>query len=468
MRTASRIPIVDSTKATVIDVKRSIQSAASLSKSSLPPTFGTRRLALPEALQILENGKLKRRMKQSEADVGECDSQRDRSYTLESDISTTTAATTPSLSFSLTSAPENAWWSSSNGIRAGGWDCNSPNESLPHASELLQEQHSQGAAPSQPAPQSRDEEDGQSLNENFDDVLPYYANAPPTTSTHASPLPTIHSEVALSANVAYSDSGDGGELDRALSRLEGKGTPPKTSIDQHALLQMFGNVKRAFETSAPTSTTFAENVATAEKYLAQQHSQSANEHERQRNGAGILGQTPISINKEHTVVSKWSESSPSDKELSPLAQGSHTEREAAAEQRRQDVTNTISLENSLSIGYPAVIPTSGTTPNLSSSDETAASPTVARRQSSPTFSVPKGKKNVPGSVSRARERAQIAGFARTTASAESKRAPKPPTPNNKICEPETVSRGRKSSPHLHRSASNAAMKGVKVRSRYGM
>ncbi|KAM0720631.1 hypothetical protein Q7P37_004768 [Cladosporium fusiforme] len=113
------------------------------------------------------------------------------------------------------------------------------------------------------------------------------------------------------------------EITRTLSMLEGKCDPPTTAVDLGHLSKMFGRLKSGFE-KAPKSATFVEDATVAERFLAKQD--AASETAKHAVGAQVNDdfETPATnYNREGATspmsvgkTSKWSNSTASIKRQS--------------------------------------------------------------------------------------------------------------------------------------------------------
>jgi len=467
MKTASRIPVPESKKATVVDVAKHRRTSSATSTPAPGPKFGSRRLVLPGALKVLENGKMRRQLKRMprEADVSHA---QNRTIGTPDSSATGGTADIPSLSHSLNSTP------------IGTFAPNSPELGSQGAARYWSDEattvHSRTAQNSTPA--QNGSQPGYSvsshratfLDADSDDELALPTRAPPSTSPYTLPLQTIHSEALLSTREADQQAAAYDELERTLSRLEGQGSPPKTEINEQKMMQMFGHLKRAAK-KVDNSTDIAEHAAMAEKYLAKHRSNSEGMNVGASKTAPSLRKEPsVHAARDHidsscpagkkkdTAISKWSDTTPSDKDLSPVAGGL---RPTIGHVLSQSTGNTFASNDTNEVGvadrYPSRVPTGGSivgddTSALQAdgSRPTADSvmiSTTSRRESSPTLG--KGSKAAlqKGSVRAARERIKLtnASFTRTTMAAESKRATKMPTPNTKpLRTSDRQSRGRTS------------------------
>ncbi|KAK5170897.1 uncharacterized protein LTR77_004041 [Saxophila tyrrhenica] len=447
--TASRIPIPDSKKATMIDVGKDRTSSASSNNSVAQPRFGSRRIGTPEALKILEQGKIRRQLQRSKRGESPSELQLHRTITSDSEGS---AAATPSLSRSFDS-PEGTLVANSPDPQPTAWQLygqsqksrESSEDDLKGAASTVRKQHTEA-----------------STEDIFADTLGAPLRAPPSTSPFTAPLQTITSEALLpTGGAGFQDAGMDEGIDargRALSHLEGKGSPPKAGVDQHTLRHMFGHLKRGKETTDNSQSTFHQNAAAADMFLA------INDHNAPASNAPAHPPPPRPTQDmtgyEHSrhayyreavakgCVSKWSDTTPSSNAVSSSSDGhrdgSPTVEPSGPAIRRQPPKSTPS------IGYPSSTPAEG----LNMSDADAADiMNISSRRSSPT--VPSVGKRKPGSVAAARQalhQNEVPSFARTTAASHSRMTTRLPTPTAKTSKtPEPVERGRTTTPSESRS-----------------
>lgn len=296
-------------------------------------------------------------------------------------------------------------------------------------------------------------EDGFETDGYFTDTS--FTQAPPTTSPFTLPLQTIPSEAMLTAHEMQQYQRPYDELVRALSHLEGKGSPPKTDVDPQALLHMFGHVKRELEHYPLESAALAEHAAVAEKFLAKNPSLPTDQTVLPGGTTAVPDRNNVRNEKRWThtaerdtmLVSKWSDSTPSDKALSPGDGGiALNQTHIPIKSRQSAARSRVSSNGTISIGYPSSRHFGFSNESAARPpppNEVASPPTVYRRRSSPTL----GGQNKPGSVRAAREgmKAATASFAHMTASAAAKKASRMPTPSTKLYDvPETQPRRRSS------------------------
>lgn len=455
MKTASRIPIPDSKKATIVEVKKDPPNPPTLQRSTGVPTFGSRRLASPEALKILENGKMRRQMQQAPTNA----SSNTRVQDLQQESEWTVPKTAP-LSHnansntvvgpSMTSTAQDTFDGKSG-------DDNETPTPLHRTLHFPNSTH-RNSRKSKAITRSHERMDLGSFQKDG----PWMINAPPQTSPFVAPLETIPSEAFLSVDA--NDLNDEGreELIKTLSHLEGKGSPPKFDVDNETLLTMFGHLKKGLERNPHNSAALAQNAAAAEKFLAMRGSsilevkglgddRGSARYSKIRNTQILQDDLQAATeNKKQTIVSKWSASTPSDNALSPPSYdiGSSFRHPTIPKARPK----TPCLEEPASIGYPSRIPSRITTLAMQTSDEAATIANIACHRSSPALS-----KRKPGSVRAAREGMQVANasFARTTASAESRKTVRSPNPPTRVFSvPDTSPRGRLTTVEQTRSTSD--------------
>ena len=431
--TASRIPILDTKKATVVDVGSGNRSSSgpTLVKSVGGPSFGTRKLNTPEALKILEEGKLRRQLRRTNMNDAPTVTQPDRNSTAESSAPT---VATPSLSRSQSDSSEGSLAPKSpdaEPVLPAEYEISTPSETQNRLSK-----HAKPAV--QTALSLSKGQDGKSPSEFFEHDTCTMSRLPPQTSPYTGPLQTIPSEAAFPLPGTGMFNEKQGQLIRTLSHLEGKGSPPKTDVDNRTLHEMFSHLRHRFDQNAHKSTTFVENAAVAERFLAMRGSSAAGvigfDPEQEPRGEPQIpsvdrqerkSENEISEQKQ-TVPSKWSNSTPSDKALSPPSDGLTSKPPVAfpdptppAPHPPKDSPNT-----PVSIGYPSRTPSRVVPATTQVSEDAAPVANIARRVSSPTL----GKRNA-GPVRVPHEAIQVIplGFARNTISS----AAKMPTSNTK-------------------------------------
>lgn len=458
-KTASRIPIPDSKKATMVDVKKDAAPTPPMPKTSGIPTFGSRRLASPDALRILETGKLRRQMQRTPTN-GSSNPKMEHKSTSFSD---TTTNKTPLLFRSVNSSPDAAFKKSSREYgtpESGSYD----EDEIPTPSDRSLRFPRVADQQCRRATSLSTYQDVEDYN-TFDDDATFAIKAPPQTSPYAAPLQTIPSQAMLSLDANDLNDETRNQLIRTLSHLEGQGSPPKFDVDNQTLLQMFGHLKRGLGSNCHSSAALIENAAAAEKFLTQRGSSTVEVKGLGRRTDAAVQTKPSNADasgeelavsdskKKRTVASKWSTSTPSVKALSHPSEGIGPDLQEPLSTKPSRLTNSFreSWQEPVSIGYPSRFPGRVTTMDLQASDDAAPVASIRSRRSSPTLS-----KRRPGSVRAAREGLQTAtaSFARTTASAESRKTLKMPAPNTRAFSiPEPSQRGRMMAADKSRSRS---------------
>lgn len=439
----------------MVEVKKDLPITPAIPRTSGIPTFGSRRLASPDALKILENGKMRRQMQRRPQNESARTSPQIRIVDQESDAKD---ANLPSSSYSANSASCLEYYGVSDGNTAfdSSFD---DEEEAPTPSDRAS--HFPGQTLHGSKPPLRVTTSQISVDQRlFPGGAMYTTSRPPQTSPFVAPLETIPSEAVLSVDANDFNDETKAELVRTLSHLEGKGSPPKYDVDNETLLHMFGHLKKGLERNPHNSSALVHNAAAAEKFLATRGSSIL-----EVKGLGGEGRTSkedlvkystegfryAQAQKKQTVISKWSASTPSDKALSPPSD------DIGTGLRPPSIPNsrpkTPSLQDPKSIGYPSRIPSRIATTNPPTTDDAATIASIPSRRSSPTLS-----KRKPGSVRAARDGLQISNssFARTTASAESKKIVRSPNPANRAFSvADTAQRGRMTVAEIPRSKSEA-------------
>ncbi|KXT05747.1 hypothetical protein AC578_1042 [Pseudocercospora eumusae] len=496
-RTASRIPIPDSKKATLVDI-RTLPLPPSNEGS---PSFGARRLVSPGALAILDQG-TKRRLQ--------------RANTNGSTASTTSSST-----------------------RILNLDHDD------HVHDKQQRSRSKSSSPGDTfGPSSSDEEEittpvmepfrlrnGASLKmdramamEDQFNLTPgelrfrSLRRAPPSTSPFTGPLQTIHSQATLAmprsedsptkndcvsqsnqfSNLAqrlhhlksshgsddYKDdvteAGDQQDsqhalrqllqetqthdqicqnngmpgldketknhLTQTLSLLEGHGSPTRDNFDHGKLEQIFGQLVPGIDRASKTNTLFNDATA-ATRFLEGESRDSVVGNRSPDQGNGIahgepggfddaIAELPAEESSQTPAVSKWSDSTPS-------AQGNSTDLPRK--------------EPQYSIGYPSSTRVPSVRSPVHLPRRRQRNSGVSSRNSSPTLGHSKtGPESIlaQGSVKRGHKAGERAGFARMTASAASKKIPRAAGSVSKgLKKPEEAKRGRHSFMASTRTAS---------------
>ncbi|KAI6887789.1 hypothetical protein KC360_g1182 [Hortaea werneckii] len=518
-KTASRIPIPDTKKATLIDI-RSRRSSGALSaklEHAKGPSFGRGRLDAPEALKILDQGMKRRQLKRT----GTNDS------TMTSATASTrvfTQAATPSLDYDRGSSPDctngpsssdeeevftptgrpNEFWAASSGLQRPPNFCvdgigkfvdksfepmsRAPPSNSPYT-QPLQTIPSQSAFPTsdvEGAALQRSSSKFAAMRKRLSDLQSEHADY--TTVFRHGPVPenTRVSLIELLNEYEEEDarlSGDGcptldddarRHITSTLFTLEGKGDSPTLEVDNETLHSMFGHLRACLE-KTPKTASFFENAVVAQKYLDQPESVPQRLHLQHglRTGPSTVmhnfeQSTTSSLAPIMPVASKWSESSTSAQDgvsgsdhVSPR-NTQHLQLGPAPFVAKPGPVRRTPPDAPRSIGYPSRIPDK-VNALLGTGESGVATPVPVRRTSSPTL----GKRK-PGSVKTARETMAKGGFARTTASSESKKSLKTPTSTGR---PLTVlnemPRGRSPFDEKPRSKSDVAgsMKTPRARSK---
>lgn len=507
--TASRIPIPDTKKANLVEIK-------SRSNNSTPtgrvPTFGSRRLDAPDTLKILDQGIKRRQLTQLQRKATD--------GSLNSQISAGTRTTGPADSFGVTrsraSTLEDTFGTSSSEEEEITTPTFQPSL-YPHApagtTTIYTTTHRHSAA-----------------FRLFDGAATALANTPPPSSPFTGTLQTIPSEAALLCytpedapplpthslkpsrfeelterlseaherdaqhtaehtgerapvpkSAKYSltellnsyanedESPDSGapalpldvetkHITRTLSLLEGKGAPPESEVDNETLLSLYGHMRRGLEKAVP-NVSLADNAAVAQEFLAREESVEGCEC------SSAIDTDKIACDRQserpqlpplEISASKWSESTAS----MPMAYFDPQSFSSRQTVEIQQMT-TPGLpperphpEPPQSIGYPSRVPSKAKKLIGPSNPETPSPTGSIRRLSSPTLG-----KRAPGSVRTARETLHQTrgGFARGTTATESKRTAKMPTSHTKPMRvPDSSQRGRRTSTEKHRKMSESS------------
>ncbi|KAK1055260.1 hypothetical protein LTR74_015799 [Friedmanniomyces endolithicus] len=478
-KTASRIPLPDPKKAMLVDVKT--RTSAATQKSDCAPSFGSRRLDAPDTLRILDQGIKRRQMNQPK-----------RTNTERSTATTETSSTgtyghneIPQVDRSKNNTPDGTLGTSSSEEEeiatptyhvgfaddAGGREKHTDghSNSYYHTAAIRLFDGAVSALGRTPPPTSRYTDPLQTipsqaiLPTSNDDEAPH----PPTHSRMASDLKSLNKRLSdlHTAHADYTAARIGDRarvlenaetekhITRTLSLLEGNGSPPHTDVDNETLLRLFGHLKRGMERQ-PESVSFIDNAAAAEQFLAHANDGSMVVHDV---AGTITGTHFTSLNSEEesspadampplplieAAASKWSERTESVEALSPVSS-------QVSPRHMHNPTRTHQLHGPpqrippdppRSIGYPSRISSKASALIGPGEPGVANRPVPFRRPTSPTL----GKRQ-PGSVRAARDTLHHmkGGFARTTASAESKKSPKMPTPSTRPLQlPESAQRGR--------------------------
>lgn len=516
-KTASRIPLPDVKKATLVDIRSRRSSGTSTPKSERGPTFGTRRLDAPDTLKILDQGIKRRQLTQLK-----------RTNTNGSSTTATSSSTgvphhgaTPVLDDSRCSSPEGTCGRSSSDeeevTTPADKHFNLADRGLPldHSSKCYHDaavKLFEGAVSALPRPPpSTSQFTGPLQTIPSQAILPFHTEDPaPPVAAHqrqpsdfaimmkrfsnlhaahadhtagligdraAAPESTRYSlmdilseyereDVRLSREgYAMLDDETRKNITRTLSVLEGNGSPPKTQVDNETLLQMFGHLKRGLE-KTPKTASFVENAVAAQKYLTQPNS-NASQQNHMTGGVPPTGGSDKDKSEQlcaqdaaknhlpplEAVASKWSDSTSSDKVVSRTGMSPQNRHGGAKSSQPQPPKRT-PPKPPQSIGYPTRVPAKANALLGTGSSDAATPPAPVRPLSSPTL----GKRK-PGSVRAARETLDQVrgGFARSTTSAESKKTPKMPTPNTRAYSvADDGHRGRVPSAEKSRTKSDSA------------
>ncbi|GAB1738668.1 hypothetical protein NU219Hw_g3466t1 [Hortaea werneckii] len=477
-KTASRIPIPDTKKATLIDIKSRRLSGALSSKieHAKGPSFGRGRLDAPEALKILDQGMKRRQLK--------------RTDTSDSTMTSATASTrvftqgeTPSLDYDRTSSPDctngpsssdeeevftptdrpNEYWAASSGLQRLPSFCvdgmgsqaeksfefmsRAPPSNSPYT-QPLQTTPSQSAFPTSDVADAALQRSSSKLaamkkrlsdlQSEHADYTAVFRHGPVPESTRVSLIELLNEYEEEDARLsrdgcATLDDDARRHITSTLFTLEGKGDSPTLEVDNETLYTMFGHLRACLE-KTPRAASFYENAVVAQKYLDQPQSVPQRlhlQHGRRTEASPVMNNFEQSATSSLTpmvpVASKWSESSTSAQEggsgsdrISPR-DTQHIQLGPAPSVAKPGPLRRTPPDAPRSIGYPSRIPDK-VNALLGPGESGAATPLPVRRISSPTL----GKRK-PGSVKTARETMMRGGFARTTASAESKKGSKAQT-----------------------------------------
>ncbi|KAI7250448.1 hypothetical protein KC352_g12851 [Hortaea werneckii] len=507
-KTASRIPIPDTKKATLIDI-RSRRSSGALSaklEHAKGPSFGRGRLDAPEALKILDQGMKRRQLKRTDTNDS----------TMTSATASTrvfTQAETPSLDYDRSSSPDctngpsssdeeevftptdrpNEVWAASSGLQRPPSFCvdgigrfvdksfESMNRAPPSNSpytQPLQTIPSQSAFPTSDvtdAARQRSSSKLAAMRKRLSDLQSEHADytavfrhGPVPESTRVSLIELLNEyeeEDARLSRDGFATINDDARrhITSTLFTLEGKGDSPTLEVDNETLHSMFGHLRACLE-KTPKTASFYENAVVAQKYLDQPESVPQRLHLQH---GRRTGPSPVMHNFEQSttssltpivpIASKWSESSTSAQDgvsgtdhISPR-NTQHIPLGPAPSVAKPGPLRRTPPDAPRSIGYPSRIPDK-VNALLGPGDSGVAMPLPVRRTSSPTL----GKRK-PGSVKTARETMVRGGFAHTTASAESKKSLKTPTSTGRpLTALNEMPRGRSPSNEKPRSKSDTA------------
>ena len=210
----------------MVDVKKELPMTPIVPKTSGIPTFGSRRLASPDALKILENGKMRRQMQRAPQCENASDSPSVRIVNEENERE---AIEMPSSSYSATTsagAEQSITPEENKAFDTNVDDDDEPPTPSDISSHFPCQPHRR-SKPSLRIPTSISSPE-QGL---FPSDAKRRASRPPQTSPFVAPLETIPSEAILTVDANDLNDETKDELIRTLSHLEGKGSPPKYDVD---------------------------------------------------------------------------------------------------------------------------------------------------------------------------------------------------------------------------------------------
>lgn len=429
VQTASRLPITESQKPTIVDVKPR-NSQGSAKSAQQPPTFGSRRLDSRTA-DILDNGIKRRQLQRSRGNVSDG---RRTLYRAATDASDAPTVDTPPPSVGRTSS---AWDSTD----SDGFTVTKSDEDLTFAPSASENGSEITTPVDQPTRYSKRFERNTGVSNTpsrsgFDAALGDESSSlhahPPPTSPITAPLPTIPSEAALPVHRPDDEE----KITQALSYLEGKGSPPKHDVDDRTLRKMFGHMAKTFEAKNATMSTsgFLEDAANAKRFLAMAEKDECEPEEQQpekvRSSPGPLAHKeaqPAYPFVLEPAVSKWSDTTPSEREMKEdsvnitKAPNMYYSQQPATEPTPPPAQEAHARSHE-SIGYPSRV--AQRSEMLTQTQNVVADvPDIARRKSSPTL----GPKS--GSVRRACESVRsVPAYARSTQAAEARMNSRLPTP----------------------------------------
>ncbi|KAK5724866.1 hypothetical protein LTR17_013449 [Elasticomyces elasticus] len=522
-KTASRIPIPDPKKAMLVDVKS--RTSAATQKSDHAPSFGSRRLDAPDTLKILNQGIKRRQMNQPKR----ANTSHSTATTETSSTHTYVQSEYPAVDRSKTNTPENTFGNSSSdeeeivtptyqvdfgntghqdklidghrnsyyhnaAVRLFDGAVSALGRTPPPTSpytDPLQTIQSQIVLPTQDeggtllsvSAHSRKPSDLKTLNKRLSELHNAHADYTAARIGDRARVPESIKYSLLELLNEYtnedrhlSKEGHAGldaetkkHITRTLSMLEGNGTPAHTDVDNETLLRLFGHLKRGLE-KQPGSVSFADNAAAAEQFLAQPTGDAVESydpinataafccpivaHEANEHAANVRSD----LSSTEAVASKWSESTASIDASCPSSDHTPPGQKYAASRAEYAAPQRAPPEPPRSIGYPSRIASKANT-LIGPGGSGPATPPAPIRLSSPTLG-----KSKPGSVRAARETMK-GGFARTTASADSKKTSKLPSPSAKSLQlHEGGQRGRGPSAEKPRTQSDTPV-APKTRSR---
>ncbi|KAK5109334.1 hypothetical protein LTR62_007103 [Meristemomyces frigidus] len=465
-KTASRIPIPDPKRATLIDVKPkfSTSGATPLAKPPQVPCFGRRGLVSAVALETLDQGR-KRRQRNAGFDTSTTTlSSTDKTYVHSAgSLTDRSRASSPENTFGASSSDEEEistpiWqhgtsFQAPRDVSSAAGYCHSAASLLDHDSMIFHKSppsSSPYTVPLQTIPSQAALPLYEETDQDEDLLLSGSAPTPDVTQSRSQPYerPRTHFNFAatpcrdsgrdprstkyelLDILGAYTDqterySTEGMDLSdakadshitRTLSMLEGNIAPVDDSVDQETLERLYGHVRLATQSPA-NKASMIDNAAAAQRFLAQANSaQGVSVY--QGEGAYVNEGYDLSDNKPQlppieAVASKWSDSTSSPDMIAHQVDLTTEEHPHKAPQQASPVPPS-------SIGYPSRISSKKAMLLIGPGRSGASTPVDHnRRLSSPTL----GKRK-PGSVKVARENLQNRGFSRPTASAEAKKTSK--------------------------------------------
>lgn len=436
LRTASRIPVAESRKPLIIDVKpRGSQGA--FEGAQRPATFENRRLDSRTA-DILDNSIKRRQMLRKCRDPYDDRHARARRSAAGSDP-TTLDITPPFLNQmcgSWLSADSDCQVATKSDVDLASSMSGSEDESEVTTPFDRPLRFSKRCSPNSDAAMATIHG---SLNRSFDsEQLGLYVHSP-SASPFTVPLPTIPSEHALPIRRLQEK-----EITEALSHLEGKGRTPNHEVDDKTLLEMFGHMAKTFESkNEPTdSSALLEDAAVAKKFLALAHKE---DHKPGKAGSVEHVFEPSyecheralrdSSDAVQPTVSKWSNTTPSEREERKGSQETHNTQDSHSPHEPVALpVQSIGPEPDAgarsheSIGYPLRVPAVSEALAYRMQNVAAVALEISRRPSSPTLRL-----RSSGPVRRTRDNNSIAParYARPTKAAEARKLSKLPTPRTK-------------------------------------
>ena len=436
VKTASRMPIAEGKKPSLVDVKPPTSRNSSKSAQQ-PPTFGNRRLDSKTA-DILDNG-IRRRQLMKRTHARE-EVSRPSLARVPTDASDAPTPNTPTTSLGRGSG---AW----NSAESDDHTAVKSDGELTYAASASEDESEITTPLDRPTRFSKRPEQSTRASDTgfsgaFDDAIEGEASQfhrpPPPTSPFTDHLPTILSQPDLPAQLSDKEK----QILRAREHLEGRGSPAKRDVDRKTLERMFGDYR--FDHYPPHHTsTFVENAANAERFVnLPEESQPRHENTRAKSPALPARPTteqpqPSTFASLQPEVSKWSDTTPSDKATSEDA--NHSPDASTSQEIPEEPAMPAPAPMPMpqppaasedSIGHISRTPGTPEALTFSSQIEAADPPTVGRRRSSLTLGGPLPS----GSVRAARDgiRAGPAGYARTTQATEARKKSRLPTLNTNV------------------------------------